>query len=732
MKNTDKTKSDEGGVEIADTLRKEMEQLAKNIRDLVLLQPPIQLLGYLVAQFQMVMMFNPDGSEEVPRPNKDAVNTFQFALEYIHAIWSCHGPLQQEQSQFDENAAGELLNALSQLQEQTMMYCVTSSPTQTEFHAKTSWVMIRGHRYQVMEEEFFKFVFEPHDDALRKAYGIGFEEIASGIQKIANAFRAGSGDAIIKLAEHMEATYQEAEKPGETLESAIKRRSVNDSSFGPEVTDSITDMLFGGVCNLSRKSGLPVSVLEDISYEPGQNKDFFDEGSFSGTPMRTLPARIKPGIKLGDDFYATDGQFVRDSAYRAIQWGLWKRLSYRDEWLRRQAKVVEQAFQVTFSNQLKGATIYESVYYRDVNTNNWVETDRLILLDDTLFVVEAKAGVMPMHSPAMNFKSHERVIQELIVKAYRQCRRFLDYLASAPEIDLYKLEDGEYVRFASIRHDQFRLIFPIGLTVEAFTPFSAMAKELPGIEIISGGHSFISMSVDDLFVLRRFLPTTGELLHYLEVRQQVAGMKGALIFDEIDHLGAYITQNRFDINIIEQLEENDQVVWDGTCDIIDQFFEGENWQTDAPPTQHYPDELLKLLVTLGELRPRNWLKFDAALRNYGETGRANIGRFINELEPTLTEHPQRRFLIADGEPMQIWLCRQKSTPTQQEIQFQAQVACLTLGASEIPIMVIALSKPGKINQLICQMFRAPSVLQSNYNAIFNEAERQKARIISLT
>ena len=439
MKKTDKIKSDEARTEVVDTIRTEMEQLASNIRDLILLQPPVELLGYLLAQFQMSMMFNPGGSAEVPRPNKDAVNTFQFALEYVHAIWSCYSSFEQKQSQFDENAAGELLIALSKLQERTMMYCVTSSQTQTEFHAKTAWVMIRGHRYQVMEEEFFKFVFEPHDDALRKAYGIGFEEIASGVQSIANAFRAGSSDAIIKLAKHMDGTYSDLEKTGGTLESAIKRRSADDSSFSSEVTDSIADMLFGGVCNLSRKSGLPVSVLEDISYEPGQNSDFFEEGMFSGTPMRTLPARIKPGIKLGNDFYATDGQFVRDSAYRAIQWGLWKRLSYRDEWLTRQGKVVEQAFQEIFSNQLKGATIYESVFYRDISTNQWVETDRLILLEDALFVVEAKAGVMPMQSPAMNFKSHERVIRELIVKAYKQCRRFLDYLTSAPEMDIYCL-----------------------------------------------------------------------------------------------------------------------------------------------------------------------------------------------------------------------------------------------------------------------------------------------------
>ena len=30
--------------------------------------------------------------------------------------------------------------------------------------------------------------------------------------------------------------------------------------------------------------------------------------------MRSLPALIKPGIKLGDEYYVTDGQFVRDAA----------------------------------------------------------------------------------------------------------------------------------------------------------------------------------------------------------------------------------------------------------------------------------------------------------------------------------------------------------------------------------------------------------------------------------
>jgi len=62
--------------------------------------------------------------------------------------------------------------------------------------------------------------------------------------------------------------------------------------------------------------------------------------------------------------------------------------------------------------------------------------------------VMAKAGAMPMQSPATNFASHERVIQDLIVKAYRQCQRFLEYLASQSEVPIFRLIEGEYVETA--------------------------------------------------------------------------------------------------------------------------------------------------------------------------------------------------------------------------------------------------------------------------------------------
>src|SRR3546814_6671316 len=67
---------------------------------------------------------------------------------------------------------------------------------------------------------------------------------------------------------------------------------------------------------------------------------------------------------------------------------------------------------------------------------------------------------MPMHSPATNFKAHERAIQDLVVKAYRQCRRFIEYLDSAAEVPIYRLADGVYTEIGRLKRADYRSILP--------------------------------------------------------------------------------------------------------------------------------------------------------------------------------------------------------------------------------------------------------------------------------
>lgn len=718
----------------ANTLREELEQLGAKATKLALVQPPTALLGFVWGQI-FIGRIGDEANEEKAK----GFELFQFALEYLHAIWSGNqGPFPD--TALDEVRAKELLELFADFRTKTFQFCMLSSvaiPDATEmqskldFQAKSTWVSIRGHRHQVLEEEFFKFVLEPHDDALKETHGAGAAQIAAGMQRIADAFRSGHARAAELLTEQQERTMELCEREAISLEEAIKKIREQNPTLGEQMAGAMTDLFNGGICNVSRHSQLPASLLEDLGYEPGGEIKFFEEGSFAGTPLRTLPARIRPLVRLGDDYYATDGQFVRDSAYRAIQRGLIGRnKDYREVWNSRQKKLTEGAFPAILKGQLGAATIYNDVYFKDVITGQWVETDSVGLVDDALFVIEAKAGVMAMHSPATDFQRHIRAVQDLVVKAYNQCSRFLEYLASAPEVSIYKLEDGEHKEVGRLRLDSFRSVLPIGLTVEAFTPFSAMCKELSEITPILGRFPFISMSVDDLFVLNRFLTSTGMLFHYLAVRQQVAGIKDAMMFDEQDHLGAYVSRNRFDQDMVEQLKKADMVTWDGFSDKISDYFSQADWEKASVPQQALPPELAEILAGLDSSRSKGWLEFDAHLRDLVGDSRERLASLVRDMRLSLSHHPVRSFLFGGQSPLQVFVHAADRSIPAAEITYRGEVSCLIAEKQEVLILVLGYAD-GKLVSTKISKVRSPPVIRADYDALVSEANSKRKKYAKL-
>lgn len=313
-----------------------------------------------------------------------------------------------------------------------------------------------------------------------------------------------------------------------------------------------------------------------------------------------------------------------------------------------------------------------------------------------------------------------------MLKAYKQCERFFSYLNSADEVPLYNLVDGKYKEFGRVRCSDYRVMVPIGLTVESFSPFSAYCKELPQVEPLLGKHAFVSLSIDDLFVLKRLLPTPGSFAHYMEVRQAVAGMRQAHLFDEIDHLGAYLTKNRFDQDITDQLKggKANMLIWDGMCDIIDRSFEGEDWDSRPFPTQHFPAEVQMLLEALDATRSRGWLSAESHIRNLGEDGRKNLAKMLSDLGQTLNKHPYRYFLLCgDGEPLFVWLQQHKHEIDWTKVNDKASAAALAVKATNVISVVVEVSADGIYRRAQSFTVHIPTVITEENAYIFQDAAR---------
>lgn len=726
------TKLESEGVGMPDSaathFREEMEQLSSRARDLILTQPPKQLLGYIWSKYFLTVVCETEVQGEEYRPSKEKINEMQFLLEFIHAVWSSNDEFTEVTGSLDEAASAELLETLRLLKDSTLWYCLTKSRSiadaagdrhrgETHMRAMMSWVHLRGRRYEVLEEEFLQFVLEPHDGALRESYGIGANEIAVGIQAIAHAMRSGLNDAVERIDRHLTGT-----RPFNGTDGQKSTGSTSEALY------AFDDLLGGGICNLSRHSTLTQPVLEDLSFVPGENKEFLADGELMGTPLRTMPARVKPGIKLGDEYYVADSQSIRDVAYRAIQRGLLKRNpQYREDWNLRQKHLIEEAIPRVFANQLAGAHIYRSVFFKESNTQNWVETDLVVVVEDVLLLVEAKAGVMAMQSPAVDFDRHMRSVEHLIVNAYRQCKRFVDYVASADCVPIYELRHGKYIEVTRVRLADFRKVFAIGLTVESPSPFSSCAGNLEGIQPLQGRHAFMSMSVDDLMVLNRFLPQTGELLHYLDVRQQAGMVRGAMLLDETEYLGAYISRNRFDSDLKEQRAEAQFVIWNSYAEIVDSYFEGDDAGKGPVPQQPFPAELAVLLDLLDRNRPAKWLEMDSAIRSLSGEARDGLAKSIAKLKEYLGQSVSPSMLLNDEVPIQVRVCRGGMEPTEKVLRRGAEVACLVAKVPRMLLLQLSCNKHTETTSVRCLSCDGPNPSRDDYAALQREASQLRMR-----
>jgi len=735
--------------EAAASLLNDMETAAARMRELIVGMPPQDLLGYLYAQYMLKAMSAQDVGmqpEEPPEPAQpdDLINENQFLLEYVHAVLASDPP--PEEVSFDEAKCAELYDTSRKLRQNAMFYAMaTSADTKDgafgpdtadiEYRAKATWVLLRGNRYQVLEGEFYRYVLAPHDDLLKEVYGVGADDIAAGFQAMTDSTRSGHSDAILNMMDSFDAVHAIQDEQGVDLDKAIKIWAEANAGQLAAARSAMDDMFRGGVANVSRHTNLPAELLADLSYRRGEEVEFFAAGSHTGTPYRTLPARKKPLILLGSDYYAIDPCFTRDAGYRALLFNLLQRKpDYKAAFNERQKTMSEAAFADILSDQLLGARVFQEVYYRDPITKQWSENDTLILVDDVMYLVEAKAGAAAtIASPALDFGRHAQSVQDLVIKAYKQCERFFNYLASADEVSLYHFEGGKYVEFARIRQSDYRVMVPIGLTVESFSPLSAYCKELPQIVPLLGRHGFVSLSIDDLFVLRRLLPTPGQFAHYMEVRQAMAALRRAHLFDEFDHLGAYLKKNRFDEDMANQLKEGaDFVMWDGMSFEVDRSFEGEHWEAGPFPTQAFPDEVLKLLAALDASRSPGWLLAESRIRDLGEDGRNNLAAMLAQLRKSLNQNPARYFLFGRDvrTPLFIWMQRSGDNIDWQKVNDKAAAAALlTAGGSVTGIMVV-LTSGGTYKTAYTFPVNMPGPRSEDNVRIYDEADRMRVRAAS--
>jgi hypothetical protein len=487
-------------------------------------------------------------------------------LDYVQSLVAGTPPVEGQPSELtDENWAKlqRLIEAIFQKLNSRYFSCATAKRRQDgaaidaafeEFHFRTQlyWCNVTGEQYQNHQVQALRELLAPQTGAVQQLYGLSSEQLCDELAKIWHSLTKGIADAFGAME-----TFRE--KSLAALDADIKAGIAKDGDIGELLRASIVrhgleaeqnraaGLLFlYDLFDLQKVTNLPPAFLEDFSWAPGQDGEFFDEGPFKGWPLRVWPIFKRPFIKLEGRYYCFDLSGLFDHFYRQLE----KRVFIADQrlkqaWIGARKEVTETLPFEYLQRLLPGATCFKEVYYWLAESGAAAaryEADGVLAIDGHLFIVEVKSGSFTYTSPATDVDAHVQSINNLVSAPAKQGNRFLRYLQTADEVAFLDHAGNETAR---LRLRDYRQVTICAVTLDPFTEIAAQIQHLSSIGVEVGDEPIWSLSLDDLRVYADIFTNPLEFLHFVQTRKAAFKSEILQLDDELDHLGLYLQHNHY-------------------------------------------------------------------------------------------------------------------------------------------------------------------------------------------
>lgn len=638
--------------------KKEIDEIITKIIEIVSSLPPFQILQrayWEMAAGQVNIASESDA-------NAEDVISFRM-IDYLQSIIASANP-NYKFDEISEETWKELRRLVNSLfTKLTIEYaiCKTAYNKRNDpsfdlayeeycHEAEQIWVNVRGTRYAVHDVQAIHEILKPHNEILFDLFGCSVQKLIDNLAKIHYSLTHGIGNLMEDIDSLRKITLQKASERGQNEPDVnaheLITRIIKENGL-QELHESIIGRFSGmDLFELETITDLPSTLLDDLSWEPGQNTEFL-QGEDKGWPLRVWPVFIRPFLKVNGKHYCFDLYNLFDHIYRVIErLVISKKPEYRETWNVKQKKISEELPVNLFQRLLPGSTVYKSVYYRwyvgDKHGKDWCETDALLTYEDHLFIIEVRAGAFTHASPATDFPSYIASLKNLLFKPAEQGKRFLEYLESEDQVSLY---DENHNQVGNLSKQSFRHITLCAISLDPFTELAAQTQHLKNIGIDVGQHPVWSISIDNIREYADVFDNPLVFLHFVEERMRAFQSEAIKVNDELDHLGLYLKHNmytRYATEILQGSDINTRLGWYGYRSEVDKFFASKLIEPDKKPPlrQSMPQHLntvidylakniipnrsvvaITLLNCADEARDKIWSQIDFVLARQSKTGK---------------------------------------------------------------------------------------------------------------
>jgi preprotein translocase subunit SecA len=523
--------------------------------------------------------------------------------------------------------------------------------------AQTLWLNVRGERYQSHEQLALLDILAPHSSILEELFGIDAPTLVNEVGKILSKLSKGLQQLFEDMKQYQDVFFERLEAISiETGEADLE--ILRDKVFerDPELQRKLNriggEMVGLDLFDVQKVTNLPESLLNELTWSPGEDAEFFSPGEGAGWPLRVWPTMKRPFIRLNGQICCFDMFVLFDNIYRVLQRTIFRLTpAYKTLWNERQKEVSEKLPFQYFEKILSGAMVLRPIYYRWKNGQGpaqWHEADGILAYDDHLFVVEVKAGAFTYTSPATDLAAHFDSLKSLVLSPANQGTRFVEYLESADEVSLFNESHKEIGKF---RKADFRHVTICAITLDPFTETAARAHHLRAIGLDIGNRPIWVLSIDDLRIYADCFSNPLQFLHYVEQRMRAAQSELVDLNDEMDHFGLYIEQNNYSQFAKEVMGTDlNHMHFHGYRTPIDKYYSSIVYgEPIDPPTQKIPARLLEIVQFLSLTSQRGRSELVSFFLDLSGDFREEVSTTIDRELQFASENGRSRALSTYGE-----------------------------------------------------------------------------------
>ena len=570
-----------------DEIKMELDEMVQSIRLNVSKSNPEHLMNFLVSMNYLIMLDKPTEA------SFEAYENYQLrSVEYVQSI------LASTESIYDNNASEEeqeklyfeILSQTTELYKKIPVFLLCWAeknhnegliPNEDQDFMVYSQLMsqVRGNQYQCFRLPVLKSLLEPHSCEIEMAYGLSFDNLVNGLEQLEENLSSGKLEAIKKMTYYMEKI---------TDDGIINQTQ----SFKDEVQRNVLQVIGLDLYDIKKATDWPDELINDLTYDIGENKTFFSENEFCGWPIWNLPVHGKPCIRINGVSYVFDYYVFFDYFYRVFQKAIVKRITAGETiWKDIQTEASERLVSEIFENLLPDCIVHRNNYY-PYKKNNSAENDILIEYRDTLFIIEVKAGAFTYTPALLDYQAHRKSIKDLVEKAEAQCLRTKDYILRSQEAVFYDNDNLSNETFR-LKKENYSQIYMFDVTVD---DFNEIASQMEKIQVSNTHEDIIVISLDDLWVYKNYFNNPLLFIHFIKQRQIATRTKEITTFDELDHLGLYIQHNLYYIQAEELGKMYSAIYFDGYREDIDQYFSLKHQGIEMEkPAQFIPNDIMRII-----------------------------------------------------------------------------------------------------------------------------------------